>query len=294
MTDAATNDGHRSPVSVAEVGRDFVLVSGPDAIEWLQGQLSQDVAELTEGGSAWSFLLQPQGKVDALVRVTRSAAGVVLDTDAGWGEHVAARLKRFKLRVKAELQPIDWRCLALRGGDGGLAAGPLGDDVVVEPAWRPGVDIIGPAPARPPGVEFVSAEDYEAMRIEAGFPKMGAELDESTIPAESGFVSRAVSFTKGCYTGQELVARIDSRGGNVPRHLRRLVFDEPGRQPPAGAGVTVDGKVVGSVTSAATSAAGADVALGYVARAVSPPAACEFVWEGGRRPGRVESLPEWP
>src|SRR3954463_16259978 len=165
---------------------DRVRVAGPEAEAFLQGQLSQDIAAIEVGDSALSFVLQPQGKVDALVRVTRAGDDeFLLETDEGWGDPVVARLNRFKLRTKADIERLE-----------------------SEP----------------------SPED-ERARIESGFPKMGAEIDERTIPAELGqaIIDRAVSFTKGCYTGQELVARIDSRGGHVPRQLRliRLAADAP-------------------------------------------------------------------
>src|SRR5687768_12379363 len=95
-----------------KVPRDVVRVSGPDAISFLQGQLSQDVDGLAVGATAWSLLLQPQGKVDALVRVTRIADdAVVLDVDGGFGDAVVTRLDRFKLRVKADIDALDgWTC----------------------------------------------------------------------------------------------------------------------------------------------------------------------------------------
>jgi folate-binding protein YgfZ len=108
---------------------------------------------------------------------------------------------------------------------------------------------------------------------------MGAELTAGTIPAESGVVPLAASFTKGCYTGQELVARIDSRGGHVPRYLRRLVLGGP---VVPGAALEVDGKVVGTLTSVA-----GDLALGYVARTVEVPAEAH----AGEVEVRVQSVP---
>jgi folate-binding protein YgfZ len=108
---------------------------------------------------------------------------------------------------------------------------------------------------------------------------MGAELTERTIPAEAGVVERSVSFTKGCFTGQELVARIDSRGGNVPRHLRLLESDD---DLPVGADVLVDGQPVGEITSSARG-----VALAYVGRAVTVPADATVAGA----PVRVEAAP---
>jgi tRNA-modifying protein YgfZ len=282
----------RESVGVIELPRDFVRVAGPDAQKFLQGQLSQQV-DVPVGASAWSLLLQPQGKVVALVRFVRTADDeYVLDTDAGWASAVVERLNRFKLRVKADVEVLEgWRCLAVRGPGAHLAV-PEGGLPADWPGL-PGVDIVGPADdvQAPPGVPTVSSEAYETARIEAGVPVMGRELDESTIPAEAGVVDRTVSFTKGCYTGQELVARIDSRGGNVPRRLRGVVVggDEV---PPVGATIHAGGKDVGVLTSVARSSRlGAPVALAYVRRAVEPPAEVELVWDGGHAPARVLALP---
>ena len=272
-------------LGVVWLSRDFVRAEGPDAVSFLQGQLSQDVAALAVGDSAWSFLLQPQGKVDAFVRVTRLADDAVLvDVDGGWGEAVMARLARFKLRVKCDLTPLAWRCLAVRG-DG--AHDVKLDGLVLGADWPglPGVDAVGEPLAVPEGVSVWDDRRWQAVRIAAGVPVMGAELTESTIPAESGVIDLAVSFTKGCYTGQELVARIDSRGGNVPRRLRGLVLDGP--TPPSGASVEdAEGHEVGVVTSAA-----GKVALAYVRRAVEPPADAVVRWDGGSAPARIERLP---
>ena len=93
-----------------EVPRDAVLISGPDAETYLQGQLSQDVTALAVGGSAWTFLLQPTGKVDVFGRVTRRAADVfLLDVEGGYGAALVERLQRFLLRTKATIAPLPWR-----------------------------------------------------------------------------------------------------------------------------------------------------------------------------------------
>ncbi len=283
----------RQGVGAVWLPRDFVRVHGPEAVSFLQGQVSQDVAALAPGSSAHSFLLQPQGKVDALVRVTRTGEEeMVVDVDGGFGEAVQSRLQRFKLRVKAELEPLPWKCLALRG--------PIAHDVEVDGGglvlandWPglPGVDVVGEAPSVPPGVRTCGPEAWEAVRIEAGIPAMGAELTEKTIPAEAGIVDRTVSFTKGCFTGQELVARIDSRGGHVPRHLRGILV-ATNVIPPVGAEVSVEGRAVGSLTSVAESLQRrAPVGLAYVKRDVEVPAEAEVRWEGGSAPARIEALP---
>jgi folate-binding protein YgfZ len=260
------------------------------------------VAGLAVWAGALSFLLQPQGRLDALVRVTRSAPdAVVLDTDAGWEGAVVARLTRFKLRTRADIDRLEWRALALRGPglDRGAVAAPAGG-VVADAPWPrfAGVDLLGPDPAVPAGVRLCDAAAYEALRVRAGVPAMGAELDERTIPAETGLVPLAASFTKGCYTGQELVARMDARSGTGPRHLRRVVS---GDRFPVGAEVMVGDKVVATVTSVSPDPTGAGcgagrdggagwVALALVRRDVVPPAEVDLRWEGGRATGRVEEL----
>jgi folate-binding protein YgfZ len=261
----------------SRIDRDVVRVSGLDAAGYLQGQLSQDVDALVVGDSAWSFVLEPQGKVDAWLRITRVAEDRFdLDVDAGWGDTLVRRLERFKLRVKVSIETVDWQCVAVRGvlpdlevlrATGATSLVPLDWDDEV------GVDLFGPEVAIPDGVEERDPTAYEAWRVQAGMPRMGAEFDERTIPAEAGVVDRSVSFTKGCYTGQELVARVDSRGSNTPRRLRAVVLDAPG--PVAGATVTIDGRDVGTLTSVA-----GVHALAYVRREAAD--ATEAVVEGGR------------
>ncbi|MDQ6797686.1 MAG: hypothetical protein M3011_06630 [Actinomycetota bacterium] len=300
MTDeTAVTGGYaalRQGAGVVDLARDVVRVAGPDAAKFLQGQLSQDVDVIEAGGSAWSLLLAPQGKVVTLLRVTREADdSFLVDTEGGWGDAMIERLQRFKLRVKCDLEPLAWRCVALRGPSAAeLASG--GSGLALDAGWAglSGVDLVGPTPFVPPGAVVCPLEAYEAVRIECGIPAMGRELDERTIPAEAGVVEATVSFTKGCYTGQELVARIDSRGGNVARRLRGLVFPDEAI-PPVGASVRADDRVVGTLTSVARSLdLGAPVALAYVGRAVSPPAQVDVAWDGGSAPARVEALPLVP
>ncbi len=263
---------------VAPICRDVVVATGPETVTFLQGQLSQDIAAIAVGGSAWSLLLQPQGKVDAWVRVHRAGeAEIRLDVDAGSGAEVVTRLERFKLRTRCELS-LDPAVptVAVRGTTiaRGLACGWPDVD---------GVDVVGAEPDDldlDDGVLLYDDAAFEAERIRCGVPRMGAEITPETIPAELGdwLVRSSVSFTKGCFTGQELVARIDSRGGNVPRHLR--VFTSTDLPPAPGTEISVDGdggdddrggKVVGRVTSAAIGAWGDVVGLAFIHRSQTPP-----------------------
>ena len=274
----------RQGVGSVPVARDLVRVSGPDAIEYLQGQCSQDVAALAVGSSADALLLTPQGKLDAFVRVTRTGDDeAYLDVDAGYGQAVVVRLGRFKLRVKAEIEAVNWPMVALRGPGAaavieGLDRSP-GTPLVVPFAWGEvtGVDLFGPDPLVLPGVRRCGAAAWEALRVEAGIPVMGAELDERTIAAEAGLLDRCVSFTKGCYTGQELIARLDARGNKVARRLRAVVLDgggDAGQTLKPGAVVSLAEKTVGRLTSVAWSPSlGTAVALSYLHRDVEPPCA---------------------
>jgi tRNA-modifying protein YgfZ len=253
--------------------RDALRVNGPDALAFLDGQLSQDLKALSIGAAADALLLQPQGKVVALLRVQRSAEDeFILDMDAGCIEAVIERLERFKLRTKATIEKIPgWKCVGVRGPH----AHDLGiDGLAADWPGLPGVDLTGTGVALPDGIPVCGADAYEAVRIEAGVPLMGRELTETTIPAEAtGVIERAVSFTKGCYTGQELVARIDSRGGNVPRRLHGVEFTGDEVPEPGTALSDASGADIGVVTSAAWSPrTGRPVALAYVSRKVQPPA----------------------
>ena len=275
-----------------ELPRDFVTVRGAQALEYLQGQLSQDLDDLPPGHSRLSLLLEPQGKIAAFLRVTRTGAeSVLLDFDAGHGAAVLDRLRRFKLRTKADIESLEgWRALALRGPLVGRSAppeAPADDAEMAEPIragfdWPglAGVDLLGPAPLPPAGVELCDPLAYEVLRIEAGLPVMGRELDERTIPEETGLVGATVSFTKGCYTGQELVARIDSRGGHVPRRLRGIVgaggaaggaVGVVAGALAVGQSVTVEGQEIGRLTSVAVSPLRGPVGLAYIKRGNEPP-----------------------
>ena len=194
---------------------------------------------------------------------------------------MAARLARFKLRSKLTIESLDWPAVALRGPRVAEAPPVVGGELLGLPfAWNgvAGLDLLGPDAETVvtglDGLRWCGDEAWEALRIEAGIPTMGRELDGRTIAAEAGLVERTVSFTKGCYTGQELVARLDARGNRVARRLCGIVLDAPATEPGGlvGADLTVadgDGKVVGAVTSAAwCPGVGAVAGLAYVHRSV--------------------------
>lgn len=254
-------DRHEPPT----VRRDGVLVEGPDALEWLQGQLTQDLAEMAEGDTRHSLVLTPQGKVASFCRVTRVRAdSYLLDLEKGHGGELFERLRRFKLRVKVTLEQVAVRAEAHpeRGWD----------------ALGPPELVAAEGPDEPTDAKEAPGE-FE--RILAGVPRLGRELTERTIPQEAGepLVARAVSFTKGCYTGQELVARLDARGAKVPRQLRILRGGAAtgGGPPPPGSSVEAEGAAAGEVTSAASGPDGSWAALALVKRAALSPEGREVV-----------------
>ncbi len=240
-----------------EVPRDAVQVSGPDALTYLQGQISQELRSLGVGASRWTLLLQPNGRVDVLARVWHTDDETyVLDTDAGFGDELLARINRFKIRVNADVEPLTWRCLAVRGTDGEA----IPDGAVVG-WWDHDFDMLGPDPQPPGGIVAGSGGELERARIEAGWPAMGAEIvPGEQIPGETGVVPVAVDFRKGCYPGQELVERMDSRGAEAPRRLRILTVDARAKP---GDPVLADGLEVGALTSVRGTRA-----LAYVKRGI--------------------------
>jgi folate-binding protein YgfZ len=299
-----TDDAFDNGVVALARNCDVVRVAGRDALSYLQSQCTQDLSGLRDGGSAESLLLSPQGRVDAYVRVVRLGEHEALVVGpTGSGEAVASRLQRFRLRVKAECEQLGWPCVLVRGPGSSAVAGNVAPGVVVLPVERGravGFDLVGPGASVPDGVPLGDPETFAALRIESGEPLPGSEIGEKTIPQEIGVVERAVSFTKGCYPGQELVARIDARGGHVPRQLRGVLVEASGRVELPGE-LVLDGRVVGELTSLAWSVrAGGPVALALVRREVEPPAtvvlrAGAAPSDGADGPGRPGTVsPVWP
>jgi folate-binding protein YgfZ len=242
---------------VARIDRDLVVVSGPDATSFLQSLVSQDLDPVAVGQAVHTLLLEPRGKLVADLRASRVADDEWwLVCEPGFGAVLAEGLTRFKIRVKVEIEDrsSEVAAAAVRGADAPEV--PTGGRVVPV-AWgtEPGAELIGTPDAIDAalrtlveqGASEVDADAYEALRIEAGVPRQGYDIDDTTIAQEAYLDRDAVSFTKGCFVGQELVCRIDTRG-HVNRLLRRLRADAPVDR---GAAVELDGKPVGTVTSSA-------------------------------------------
>jgi len=234
--------------------RGYVRVTGPEAADFLERMVSNEVASLQQGEAQRALLLTPKSRIVATLRVVREGPeAFLLLSEAELSEAVASTLLRARFSAKCEVsvEPLSG---LLHFADPG--AGVRNNDYGVE-AWETW------GAGRP---DAPDAEELEAMRIEAGTPRWGKELDETILPAEAGLDETHVSFTKGCYPGQEPIARLHYRG-RPNRRLRVLeVADaEPGDE------IVLGEKVVGRVTSAVPGRA-----LGYVRREVPDDAVLEI------------------
>lgn len=274
QTGAAYTDLVRTALpslAVARRPRAFLRVAGPDAEDYLQRMVSNDVAALAPGEACEALLLTAKARVIAPMRIMRrSAQDFLLLTEPELGETLHAELLRMRFAAKAEIEPEAHESFLLLGASEGGIPNP---DYGV-----PAVEVLDEPP--PDGAAEVGEEELERLRIEAGTPRFGKEIDERVLPAEAGLVGRAVSLAKGCFPGQEPIARLHYRG-HANRGLR-VVRIEAGDLPEQDAEIVHGDKVVGRVTSAARAESGV-VALAYV-RAEVPSDAELRVGEAVARP----------
>jgi folate-binding protein YgfZ len=269
--------------------RGKLLVTGPDAAEYLQGQLTNDVEALAAGDGQYAALLDRKGHMQADMRVLRPAAEEIwVDTEP---EALAATRRHLEMySIGREVTVADVTAeraiLSLAGPRSveiaGTAALPQNACETASVAGveclaagtRDGVDLIAPAAEAgrlreallAAGAVAVSLEAAEILRIEAGIPRFGAEMGNETMPAEAGIVEQAVSFTKGCYIGQETVARLHYKG-KPNRHLRGLRLSAPAEP---GAALRLGEKEVGRLGGAAVSPALGPIGLAIVRREAEP------------------------
>ena len=249
-------------VDVAARERAFVRVAGPDAADYLQRLVSNDVAGLAEGDALPALLLTAKARVIApLVVWRRGEEDFLLLTEPSLGEPVRALLTRMRLRARCEIEPEEHVSVLVFDGDGGLPSDLPGAVEVLDADLEP---TVGP-------------DELELRRIEAGVPRWGREIDDRILPAEAGLDATHVSFSKGCYPGQEPVARLHYRG-HPNRGLRVLELDEV---PPYDAELLHDGKAVGRVTSAARRGDGSVAALAFVRTEVPAGATLELASRAG-------------
>jgi folate-binding protein YgfZ len=281
----------------AERGR--IRLEGADAVSFLHALVTNDIESLPAGGGAYAAYLTPQGRMLADMRVYRRPDGLLLEVSLPQVEDLTTRLDQavFAEDVRVTNVSDAWTQITVIGPDAagvvtrafGLEAGvaaqlPLwsqlttSDGFVVrtEDARALSFDVFAPAFARQTmsqrltdaGAGEVSVELLEALRVDAGLPAFGLDMDATTIPLEAGLLERAISTNKGCYVGQEIIVRILHRGaGRVAKRLVRQVLDADAGLPSAGEPLVQDGRETGVVTSAAWSPIEHRVvALGYVRR----------------------------
>ena len=257
--------------------KDFLRVSGTEAESYLQGQLSQDIEEMSDGESRFTFLLQPSGKVDAWLRITRQTQNdYLLDVDKNYGELVLARLKRFLLRTDCRVEILNYFLYTEIGNS--RNENDFVDCIAIPYSWFgfEFTDYIFKSDSFSEGFNLIDDQVWKGVRIKAGIPEMGKEIDTSTIPASLGILDFSVSFTKGCYTGQELVARMDSRKGGTPY---RLVKISGTSGMTASQGVLLnDGEEIGTITSEII-IDNDFFALGFLKRGVNTPTEAQIVDE---------------
>ena len=203
--------------------RDVLMAEGPDAEAYLHGQISQDVDDMSDGESRLSFLLEPKGNIESCFRITRLEQDhYVLDTEFGHGELLQSSLERFKLRSQVNFIFHQWKMVSIFGETqpANIEPGVL----ALQSSWV-GVqylDLLGDDPLLE--LSECDHDEYQSLRYRYGLPVIGKEFQVGAIPNETDLLNLAVSFDKGCYRGQELVERIDSRKGGR-KLLRRIRSD---------------------------------------------------------------------
>ncbi len=295
--------------------REVVRLTGPDRVSFLQGMVTQDVEGLADDAVADAALLTAKGAMVADARVVKRPGELLLLAEPGAGQLVLGTLERYLISEDAELSDATARFgqLSLVGpGAEALAARVLGlgapsgaalrpCEVAGVTGWAlpqglllPGLDLLVPVEGlgalfdrlREAGATPVGFAALEVLRVERGTPRFGADLDERTIPLEAN-PQRAIHYQKGCYIGQEVIARATFRG-HVNRHLVGLRFG--GALPAARTELFAGDRRVGWVTSAVESPRLGAIGLGYAHRDVEQPGT-ELTLAGGAGTARVEALP---
>ncbi|HEY6731610.1 MAG TPA: glycine cleavage T C-terminal barrel domain-containing protein [Solirubrobacterales bacterium] len=275
---------------VEKEGRGLLIVSGPEAAEYLQGQLTNDTEAIEPGEWIYAALLDRKGHMQADMRVLRPGDDPELWLDLEPEGLEAARRHLQMYKIGREVEVVDasegrtlFSLIGPRAVEiAGTSALPAGSCEMATVAGvecvalssSEGIDLILAVSERErvreallsAGAVQASPEAAEILRIEAGRPRFGAEMGTETMPAEAGIVEQAVSFTKGCYIGQETVARLHYKG-KPNRHLRGLRFSAPA---PAGAALRLGEKELGRVGSATVSPAFGPIGMAILRREAEP------------------------
>ena len=283
MLKAAQYELLRESVGLADrSARGKLRLLGGEAAEFLQGQITNDVEGLAPGTGCYAALLSHKGKVQLDMRVLRGADWIWLDTEPGQqalmertvrtygigrdvraddatATHALLSLLGPRARAALDAEPPDDEHAFVEGEHGLYVTTDLGVDVICAAADADAVRFAL-------GVEQVSDEAAELLRIESGRPRFGIDFDTDTIPEEAGLNERAVTFTKGCYVGQETVARLHYKG-KPNRHLRGLRLSGPAA---TGSDLRLGERQVGTLGSVAESPVHGTIGLALVRREAGP------------------------
>lgn len=271
-----------SAAVVERLPRVVYRVTGERPLAYLHDVLAQDVSELREGTGAIAALLTPEGRVAAEVRVLPLEKDVLFDADEASRDGIERLIVRYAGLAGCEVVDLtgEYVVAAVRGeavapsmlSRDEVAFAESGGAYLVRVGWGvPGIDVIGPSSAvdeviRGFDLAHATVEDLDDARIAAGRPIFGRDIDESLLVNETPLLAHGVSMTKGCYPGQESVARVHNLG-RVRRELRGLTSNA---RLEAGADLTVDGEVVGKITSAARSPDAGFAAIALVRSEIGP------------------------
>jgi len=242
-------------------------LAGPDAERYLNGQVTNDVTRLTSGHACYAAVCTAKGRMDGDVIIAKHGVDFYLDADSALRESLGARLDKFLIADDAAFEDISdaWSVCHVFGANAPPA--PAAGFIIAHARFGlPGHDLWAPEPCDSELDSRVQPEIVETLRLEHGIPRWGAELTTHTLPPEAGsHMLGAISYTKGCYVGQETIARLKSVG-----HVNKtLVFlrSDSAEFPPAGAKLVHDGREVGTVTSSGFSPRlERGIALAYVQR----------------------------
>ncbi len=271
--------------------RGVVRLDGADRRSFLQGLLTNDIQALAPGGACYAALLTPQGRMIADMHVFETGDYLLLDVRRNLAAPLTNRLDQsiFTEDVRVRDASAEFGRVAVAGPDAqrvleqALAADPrVSTRHFSDPAYDvPVFEVFADAEAferlveslQAAGAHHVGPEAWDAYRIESGVPLFGVDMDEDTIPLEAGIQDRAISFTKGCYVGQEVIVRVMHRGhGRVAKRLVQFEIDAGSEDdlPPRGTGIAKEGERAGSLTSVAWSPrAHRGIALGYLRREIA-------------------------
>ena len=250
----------RSPLQIPLSPRVVLRMSGPDRFRFLSGQVTQDVSLATETEAAYACVLNAKGQLDATCHIRSCEDSYLIDAPIELREHLMSRLERYLIADDVEIEDESDHWVVTH-----LLNHP--ERPINELSWltkrlgAQGLDIFSRSESEIEGLPIATDEQYEYLRTLHGIPKWGSELDFGQMPQEAGIENETISYSKGCYIGQEVISRM-KRAGKVPRYLTKFIVP-PGTNPPCT--IYHNGLPAGEITTVVDllAAESASLALGY-------------------------------